>query len=59
MSTIGLERRFNRAFQIADRDEFVRHMLSEIPTPPPNAKENRAVNMGFSAGRGGVCSHGR
>lgn len=59
MSTIGFERRFNRAFQITDRDEFVRHMLSEIPTPPPNAKENRALNMGFSAEAGGVYSHGR
>ena len=59
MSTIGFERRFNRAFQIADRDEFVRHMLREIPTPPPNAKENRALNMGFSAEAGGVYSHGR
>jgi hydroxyacylglutathione hydrolase len=54
MSTIGFECRFNRAFQIADRDEFVRHMLREIPTPPPNAKENRALNMGFSAEAGGV-----
>jgi hydroxyacylglutathione hydrolase len=54
ISTIGFERRFNRAFQIADRDEFVRHMLREIPTPPPNAKENRALNMGFSAEAGGV-----
>jgi hydroxyacylglutathione hydrolase len=59
MSTIGFERRFNRAFQIEDRDEFVRHMLREIPTPPPNAKENRALNMGFSAEASGVHSHGR
>jgi hydroxyacylglutathione hydrolase len=59
MSTIGFERKFNRAFQIADRDEFVRHMLREIPIPPPNAKENRALNMGFSAEAGGVYSHGR
>lgn len=59
MSTIGFERRFNRAFQIAERDAFVRHMLSEIPTPPPNAKENRAINMGLSAERDGVYSHGR
>jgi len=59
MSTIGFERRFNRAFQIAERDGFVRHMLSEIPTPPPNAKENRAINMGLSAERGGVYSHGQ
>jgi glyoxylase-like metal-dependent hydrolase (beta-lactamase superfamily II) len=47
MSTIGFERRFNRAFQIADQNEFVNYMLREIPTPPPNAKENRAVNLGF------------
>jgi glyoxylase-like metal-dependent hydrolase (beta-lactamase superfamily II) len=58
-STIGFERKFNRAFQIADRDEFVRHMLREIPSPPPNAKENRALNMGFSAEVGGVYSYGR
>jgi glyoxylase-like metal-dependent hydrolase (beta-lactamase superfamily II) len=59
MSTIGFERRFNRAFQITDRDEFARHMLREIPAPPPNAKENRALNMGFAAEAGGVYSHGR
>jgi hydroxyacylglutathione hydrolase len=59
MSTIGFERRFNRAFQIADRDEFVHHMLREIPTPPPNAKVNRTLNMGFSAETGGLYSHGR
>jgi hydroxyacylglutathione hydrolase len=59
MSTIGFERRFNRAFQIADRDEFVHHMLREIPTPPPNAKENRALNMGYPADARGMYSHGR
>jgi hydroxyacylglutathione hydrolase len=59
MSTIGFERRFNRAFQIADKDEFVLHMLREIPTPPPNAKENRAMNMGLSTDAGFVYSHGR
>lgn len=59
MSTIGFERRFNRAFQIAGRDEFIRQMLREIPTPPPNAKENRAMNMGSSAGAGGVFSDER
>jgi glyoxylase-like metal-dependent hydrolase (beta-lactamase superfamily II) len=58
MSTIGFERRFNRAFQIADRDEFVAHMLREIPTPPPNAKENRDVNLGRLAPQGSVKIHG-
>ena len=32
MSTIGFERRFNRAFQIDNEDEFVRHM--EMLGPP-------------------------
>jgi glyoxylase-like metal-dependent hydrolase (beta-lactamase superfamily II) len=58
MSTIGFERRFNRAFQITDRDDFIEHMLREIPTPPPNAKENRAMNLGRLAAQDGVSSHG-
>lgn len=58
MSTIGFERRFNRAFQIADRDEFIAHMLREIPAAPPNAKENRAVNLGRLATAGGANPHG-
>ena len=48
ISTIGFERRFNKAFQIADREEFVRHMLQEIPAPPPGAKDIRAANLGLS-----------
>jgi len=47
MSTIGFERRFNKAFQIDDRDEFVRHMLQNIPTPPPDAATIRAINLGL------------
>ena len=47
MSTIGFERRFNKAFQIDDRDEFVRYMLQDIPTPPPNATAIRAINLGL------------
>jgi hydroxyacylglutathione hydrolase len=34
MSTIGFERRFNKAFHIDEKDEFVRHMMQNIPTPP-------------------------
>lgn len=59
MSTIGFERRFNKAFQIADRDEFVRHMLREIPAPPPNAKEIRAANLGLPTNEGKEHSYGR
>jgi len=58
MSTIGFERRFNRAFQIAERDAFVAHMLREIPTPPLNAKENRAVNLGHTIAPSGEQSNG-
>jgi glyoxylase-like metal-dependent hydrolase (beta-lactamase superfamily II) len=47
MSTIGFERRFNKAFQIDDENDFVRHMLQSIPTPPPDATKIRAINMGL------------
>jgi len=59
MSTIGFERRFNRAFQITDRDEFIAHMVREVPTPPANAKENRTLNLGESVEQVGLTSHGR
>lgn len=59
MSTIGFEKRFNRAFQIADRDEFIRYMLCDIPNPPPNATENRAMNLGLSPERSDIHSYGR
>jgi glyoxylase-like metal-dependent hydrolase (beta-lactamase superfamily II) len=45
VSTIGFERRYNRAFSITDRDAFVRYMLTDIPVPPPNAAEIRAANL--------------
>jgi hydroxyacylglutathione hydrolase len=44
-STIGFERRFNRAFAIEREDEFVSLMLRDLPAPPPRAAENRAANM--------------
>ena len=46
-STIGFERRFNRAFSIGQRDEFIAYMLREIPPRPPDAIENRRFNMGL------------
>jgi hydroxyacylglutathione hydrolase len=46
-STIGFERKFNQAIQINDRDQFVRYMLQNIPTPPPDAARVRAVNLGL------------
>jgi hydroxyacylglutathione hydrolase len=45
-STIGFERLHNTAFRIGNETEFVRAMTAEIPPPPPNAAEIRAVNAG-------------
>ena len=47
-STIGFERRFNRAFSLTDRDAFVALMLQDIPPRPPRAEEIRARNLGRS-----------
>jgi hypothetical protein len=45
-STIGFDRRFNKAFAIEDRQAFVDLMVRGIPLPPPNAAANRARNLG-------------
>lgn len=45
-STLGFERRFNRGLRLSTRQEFVDAMLREIPPPPPNAAEIRAINLG-------------
>jgi glyoxylase-like metal-dependent hydrolase (beta-lactamase superfamily II) len=47
ISTIGFERRFNRAFAVTDRAAFIEHMVREIPPRPPGASENRRANLGF------------
>jgi hydroxyacylglutathione hydrolase len=44
-STIGFERRFNRAFGIEEELEFVQHMVQNIPTPPADAAKIRAINL--------------
>ncbi len=46
-STIGFERRFNRAFAITDREAFVTRMLQDIPPRPPNADRVRRANLGI------------
>ena len=48
-STIGFEKRYNKAFRIGDEAEFVRAMLADIPPAPPQAAEVRAVNSGRMA----------
>lgn len=47
-STIGFERRHNGAFRIDDEAAFVRAMLADIPAPPAQAAELRAVNAGLA-----------
>jgi glyoxylase-like metal-dependent hydrolase (beta-lactamase superfamily II) len=46
-STIGFERRHNRAFSIQDQGSFVRLMLQDIPPRPERAEEIRAANLGI------------
>ncbi|MGD9967500.1 MAG: MBL fold metallo-hydrolase [Hyphomonadaceae bacterium] len=45
-STIGFEKRHNKAFRLGDEEEFVRRMVSDIPPAPPRAAELRALNSG-------------
>jgi glyoxylase-like metal-dependent hydrolase (beta-lactamase superfamily II) len=44
-STIGFERRFNRAFATEDRESFVQFMLADIPERPENADHIRTANL--------------
>ena len=46
-STIGFERRHNRAFALENEEEFVQLMLEEIPVPPRDAARIRATNLGL------------
>lgn len=48
-STIGFERRYNRAFRIEDELTFLRTMLADIPPAPPQAAQLRAFNSGLMA----------
>ncbi len=50
-STIGFERRHNRAFALEKEGEFIELMLEEIPDPPLNAKQIRATNLGLDPAR--------
>ena len=48
-STIGFEKRHNKAFRIGDESAFLDFMLADIPAPPPHAVQIRAANSGLSA----------
>ena len=45
-STIGFERRFNKAFKITDKADFVSYIMQSIPEPPADAARVRAMNLG-------------
>jgi glyoxylase-like metal-dependent hydrolase (beta-lactamase superfamily II)/rhodanese-related sulfurtransferase len=45
-STIGFERRFNRFARIADEEEFVRALTSELDAQPPNFERIVELNKG-------------
>jgi hydroxyacylglutathione hydrolase len=47
MSTIGFERRHNKALSIEDENAFVRAMLADVPPVPPQAAQIRAINSGM------------
>lgn len=48
-STIGFEKRHNKAFRIGDEDTFLRLMLTDVPPAPPRAAEMRAINAGIAS----------
>jgi hydroxyacylglutathione hydrolase len=48
-STIGFEKRHNKAFRIDNEAEFVRAMLVDVPPAPSQAAELRATNSGLMA----------
>jgi glyoxylase-like metal-dependent hydrolase (beta-lactamase superfamily II) len=48
-STIGFEKRCNKAFRIEDEPTFLRTMLADIPPAPRQAAQVRAFNSGLMA----------
>jgi hydroxyacylglutathione hydrolase len=51
-STIGFEKRHNKAFRIEDEDLFLSAMLADVPPAPPQAAQTRAANSGIMATAG-------
>ena len=49
ISTIGFEKRHNKAFRIGDEHEFIRAMIADVPPAPPQAAQLRAINSGMLA----------
>jgi hydroxyacylglutathione hydrolase len=49
ISTIGFEKRHNKAFRIDDEEAFVRAMAADVPPAPPQAVQFRALKSGSMA----------
>jgi glyoxylase-like metal-dependent hydrolase (beta-lactamase superfamily II) len=49
ISTIGFEKRHNKAFRIDDEHEFIRAMIADVPLAPSQAAQLRAINSGILA----------
>jgi glyoxylase-like metal-dependent hydrolase (beta-lactamase superfamily II) len=47
-STIGFEKRHNKAFRIDEEADFLQLMLSNVPPAPPQAARLRAINAGLA-----------
>ena len=45
-STIGFEKRFNTGLKITDKNQFVSHILSDIPPRPAEVDRMVEVNLG-------------
>jgi glyoxylase-like metal-dependent hydrolase (beta-lactamase superfamily II) len=48
ISTIGFEKRHNKALRIDDENTFVKAMTADVPPPPARAAHIRAVNSGMA-----------
>jgi hypothetical protein len=48
-STIGFEKRHNKAFAIDSEAAFLSFMTADVPPAPPQAANIRAVNSGMMA----------
>jgi len=49
VSTLGFEKRHNKALRIESETEFVAFMLRDIPQAPPEAARLRAANSGHTS----------
>jgi len=45
-STIGFERKFNRALQFTNKQEFVQFMTEDVPPRPEDFLRMRTTNQG-------------